>query len=437
MKFKALSTFVPDPEKFRTGPPPVPTVFQQPADPLARLLSLGDVDRILCDGALRQRMVSVVRDGQRVPASQYTWADRPTQPGFADVVRAGAISAMLRDGATIVLETLQRTWRPVGDVCRRLSFEVGLPVGANAYLTPANSQGFAHHYDTHAVLIVQTAGSKTWQLHEPVFPDPLEHQPWRPDSVSDADWERLRHGEPALHTVLRPGDVLWIPRGWIHNGFATTEPSLHVTFGFPATTPYWLATQLFQRLDTLRELRQELPWGVAHDPERLRDAVDETIEAMIRGLRGVDRAASVAAAATTMRSYFLEPAREPVTSVLVDEIGPATGVVTVAEAVLGTERLAGGGLLLHLADAAVTLDAPAARALEPLWEDIDSGRPWCAHDLAAALGEVAAVALVVDLIQAGVLRRAATARGAGPVGDAGRNVDELVADGGRPSATTP
>jgi hypothetical protein len=105
-----------------------------------------------------------------------------------------------------------------------------------------------------------------------------------------------------------------------------------------------------------------------------------------------------------LRGYYLEPARSPVTAVLGGDPDPDTPVVTVAEAVVGTDALPGGGLRLHLADDTLTLDPAAARALAPRLEPAANG-PWCAGDLIGVLDSSGALALVAELLRAGVVRR--------------------------------
>ncbi|GGP00009.1 JmjC domain-containing protein [Wenjunlia tyrosinilytica] len=403
MYFRALSRLVPDPDAFRQAPPRVPMVWRMPAAPLTGLLSLNDVDRLLGDGVLRQGMVRVVQDGQIVPPRRYTYADRPIESAFAEVVRAEAIGELLRQGATVVFDALYRTWRPVGDVCRRLGHEAGIPVRAGAYLTPAGSQGFAHHYDPVSVLIVQTEGSKRWQVHEPVVPDPSVRRPWRPEALDDTDWDRLRNGVPTLETTLRAGDVLWIPRGWVHNAFALDEPSLHITFDFGLHTPQSIAENLVRRLDASAEMRRELPWGLAQRPELLAEVVDEVIGQLTGALEAVDRTAFVEELTKTMRRTFPEPVRAPVGSGLMGQVGPDTPLVTVTEAVSGVDRLPDGGARLHLADDVIALDASQTRAFIPRWE-ADCALPWRALDLMPELDEGGSVRLVSKLLRAGVVR---------------------------------
>ncbi|WP_428963902.1 JmjC domain-containing protein [Micromonospora fluostatini] len=395
-----LARLVPDPEKFRAHPPTEPVVWHQPPEPVTELLPLASVDTLLAEGSLRASMLSVVLGGQRQPATAYTWGQRPTQPGFSDVVRPAELTALLDRGATLVLESLHRTWPPVGRLCRQLSREVGVPVQANAYLTPAGAQGFAHHHDTHSVLIAQTAGSKTWQLSPPIVTDPLEHQPFRAAMVTDE--HRRQFAEPVLEAVLRPGDVLWVPRGWIHNGFATDEHSLHLSLSLPPLTPYWVATELVRTLDGDERFRRDLPWGFGQDPQLRREVVAEVVDLLAAALGDLDRDATADRLAGRWRRYFLEPERRPVETVLGAPLGPDTPLRPVPEAVCGTDQLPDGRLRLHLADSALLLDPPAA---EPVAAWLaDGSTPRTARQL--GLAEAAGVTLLRGLLGAGVLRRA-------------------------------
>jgi hypothetical protein len=410
MRLTALSGLVPDPAEFRNCPPTRPLVSHMPPGPIQAMLGLGDVDKLLGRMPLNRRMVSVVSQGRRSAASTYTWADQPSQPGFAEVVRPDKLTGKLDEGATVVLESLHRTWPVIGDLCRRLSYECGLPVSANAYLTPKAAQGFAHHYDTHSVLIVQTAGSKTWQLHEPMLTDPLEHQPFRPEQLSEEDWTRLRTVTPALEVTLRPGDTLWIPRGWIHNGFATDEASLHLSLGFPALTAYWVANELVKRLDSSKELRAELPWGFARSSQVRQSAIEATIKSLTQALTELTSAEAADQLHDTYCQYFLEPAHRPVTVSIGLEVEMTTPVHTVAESVIDASRLPDGRLRLHLGNSILVLDAGGGTAVEQLLA-ADSVDPWSARDLVdhhpvAGLSGNDAVELVRTLLRAGVVRLA-------------------------------
>ncbi|NED86333.1 cupin, partial [Streptomyces sp. SID11233] len=64
---------------------------------------------------------------------------------------------------------------------------------------------------------------------------------------------------------LAPGDVLYLPRGWLHSAVAQGAVSVHLTLGVHPWTRHALAAQLAETaLATLREdpaMRASLPLG--------------------------------------------------------------------------------------------------------------------------------------------------------------------------------
>lgn len=97
--------------------------------------------------------------------------------------------------------------------------------GLNSYWTPANSQGFAPHYDDVDVFLLQIEGEKEWNLY-----DPLEAVDYLSRHSSE-DYVPEQFPKPKHTLVLKAGDVLYMPRGMVHQGrtFAHTH-SLHITF---------------------------------------------------------------------------------------------------------------------------------------------------------------------------------------------------------------
>lgn len=136
-------------------------------------------------------------------------------------------------------------------------------VGANVYLTPPNSQGFAPHYDDIEAFVLQVEGKKEWMLYPPRSEN--EQMP----RESSGNFQQDEIGEPCFTIVLEPGDMLYFPRGWIHQ--AKTIPnchSLHITLSVYQKTSY---ADLFEELmkDTLKKaieseisLRQGVPLDI-------------------------------------------------------------------------------------------------------------------------------------------------------------------------------
>uniref|UniRef100_A0A1I8Q8M4 Bifunctional lysine-specific demethylase and histidyl-hydroxylase n=1 Tax=Stomoxys calcitrans TaxID=35570 RepID=A0A1I8Q8M4_STOCA len=113
-------------------------------------------------------------------------------------------------------------------------------VGANAYLTPPNSQGFAPHYDDIEAFVIQIEGRKRWRLYKPrTSAEILPRE-------SSQNFTQKEIGKPILEEVLEPGDVLYFPRGTIHQ--ASTEPgyhSLHITLSVYQKQSY---ADLFEKM---------------------------------------------------------------------------------------------------------------------------------------------------------------------------------------------
>ncbi|XP_071567713.1 ribosomal oxygenase 1 [Temnothorax nylanderi] len=100
----------------------------------------------------------------------------------------------------------------------------GCFVGANLYLTPPNSQGFAPHYDDVEAFIFQIEGQKRWRLYKP-----LNENEYLP-RYSSKNFDQSEIGEPILDTIVKAGDLLYLPRGTIHQGMTLEDThSLHIT----------------------------------------------------------------------------------------------------------------------------------------------------------------------------------------------------------------
>lgn len=250
----------------------------------ADLLSFDAVDELLSDRALRTPFLRVVRDAKVVDAARFTGGGGRGAE-VTDQVRDELIADELALGSTLVLQGLHRAWSPLRDFCLSLGGELGCAVQANAYLTPPEHSGFATHYDTHDVFVLQVAGSKRWRVHEPVCRDPLERQPW---GGRAAEVAATAAGEPAIQATLRPGDVLYLPRGWLHAASAQGDMSLHLTLGLHRPTRYTIVEALLASAVDEEQLRSGLPVGTdLTDPEQLAPHLAATIEWVRKWTEGV------------------------------------------------------------------------------------------------------------------------------------------------------
>ncbi|MFC5924963.1 cupin domain-containing protein [Micromonospora vulcania] len=255
------------------------------------LFSPTDADELLSRRGLRTPFLRVAKDGQLVPAARWTGGGGAGAE-IGDQVLDERILEQYADGATLVLQGLHRIWPPLVDFARDLGLALSQPLQINAYLTPAGSQGFATHYDTHDVFVLQVDGRKHWRIHPPVLPDPLEKQTWggRADEVT-----ATAQGPAALDVVLAPGDALYLPRGWLHSAQAQDASSLHLTVGIRALTRYALVEELLALAAEDQRLRAGLPFGTdVADPDAIEPELTETVEALRDWLLRADPSAVAA-----------------------------------------------------------------------------------------------------------------------------------------------
>jgi lysine-specific demethylase/histidyl-hydroxylase NO66 len=251
--------------------------------PYDDLFSLEAVDELLSRRGLRTPFLRIAKNGVVVGDSQFTG---PAGVGaeIADQVRDDKVAALFASGHTVVLQALHRTWPALVDFSTQLSADAGHPVQINAYITPAESQGFSAHYDVHDVFVLQVAGEKHWTVHEPVHLHPLRNQPWTDHSQAVAS--AARDNAPVIDEVLRPGDALYVPRGFLHSAKALGGVSAHLTVGMHTLTRYLLVQELAALAANQAALRTALPLGFdPGDPEQLAQILPAVAELFAQEIR--------------------------------------------------------------------------------------------------------------------------------------------------------
>ena len=206
-----------------------------------------------------------MRDGSVLPESGYTRGATLAGRQLTGLVDGRTAVEEFRRGATVVFQGLHRSFPPLVDLISELELELGHPCQANAYLTPPGAQGFAVHTDTHDVFVLQTAGTKQWELHPP-----------------EGDEEPL----------LEPGHVMYLPTGTPHAARAQDTVSLHVTIGINQLTWRGLVERALSSL-AAEVPTDHLPAGYLEDPQMLAHQLGRHLSDIADRLRGVDPAAAV------------------------------------------------------------------------------------------------------------------------------------------------
>ncbi|MFD3943001.1 JmjC domain-containing protein [Streptomyces sp. NPDC058579] len=279
--------------------PDEPRVYVRGRTELDRRISAAALNAYVETGCVPANEIAVVR------------APHPSLNQNAHMTHGRTDPAKLRrlhdGGHTIRLGNLQRVIPLLAEASRTIQQETGYSNYVHAFLTPPGRQGLRHHWDQQMAVIVQTAGTKRWQLWRPAVEAPMREfneswRVWRDEYIPA--WEAAG---PDIEVDLRAGESLLLPRGWVHNPHvvATDEASVHLTFALRERTPFWLAEKLIAGAIEDATFRRILPPGDVKG-SRLAKSLRGTRDDLVKYLEALDMellAPSVRAAAMTELEY--------------------------------------------------------------------------------------------------------------------------------------
>ena len=165
------------------------------------------------------------------------------------------VQLFLGMGASLVANALEDVSPGARALTVALSDHYSGRAGANAYCSFKSIQAFASHCDLHEVFAIQCEGEKVWRIYRNRASSPVE-----PLAGEDAQAiiDAVK-GPVLLEVCMRPGDVLYIPRGFYHDALATSEASLHVTLSLAPLTGRYLFRLLEELAIEDPEFREYLP----------------------------------------------------------------------------------------------------------------------------------------------------------------------------------
>ena len=213
----------------------------------ADLLSVSDLDIVLGTHSAGHRDIKLVRADGDVASREYT--------NDAGRVQPLEVAKHFDDGATVIFNQIHTRVPSLARLCVALGRRFSSRVQTNVYLTPPDAQGFAPHWDTHDVFVLQLSGTKRWSIYDTKVRLPLRGQ-------------RFERGTPpgdvSNEFELGPGSALYLPRGLMHSARSTGQASLHITLGLTAFTwAEFLVESVTAAALEEESLRRNLPRGFA------------------------------------------------------------------------------------------------------------------------------------------------------------------------------
>ena len=141
---------------------------------------------------------------------------------------------------TLLVQSVDRYVHDVADILEPFRFLPNWRLDDLMVSFATKNAGVGAHIDQYDVFLVQGKGQRRWRVGKPgeykeVFPHPKLRQ--------------IEGFDPIIDEVLNPGDVLYIPPGWPHDGKAL-EDCLTYSVGFRAPETAQLADSLSLMLET-------------------------------------------------------------------------------------------------------------------------------------------------------------------------------------------
>jgi len=206
-------------------------------------ITINDIDALFENTRLRYPWVKLVSKGAELPLKEFRNENFSPQSDFVDNEK---LFAHLDKGYTIVANSADKSFAPLGAICRKLEQELLVKVWANVYISPPGSRGFGIHQDIHDVIILQLAGHKNWH----VYPMEAENLGPRPPGPEDT---------PLREFQMKAGEVIYLPKNQPHMAFAANTTSVHVTLGLEGL--FWsdVLKQFYENGKQRNEFRQRIP----------------------------------------------------------------------------------------------------------------------------------------------------------------------------------
>lgn len=188
------------------------------------ILSDQDLEQYFQNAQLPSQYIRVLKAGEKYLPQQ--WSKLETRRDFNAVhlVDRQRLFELFDKGASIVIGSIEGQLPALEQYCRGLNTELSATrMGANLYITPPGAKGLDCHFDSYDVLILQISGRKRWQIYDRPIENPLANQYFNKDNYLKP--------EPTLEITLEEGDLLYLPRGFVHEAHSLDSTSIHITLG--------------------------------------------------------------------------------------------------------------------------------------------------------------------------------------------------------------
>jgi len=164
------------------------------------------------------------------------------------------VQQLVSKGASIILNDIQKHNINLLKFVDELQEITNGRCQGNLYFSMASHQAFGPHFDLHDVFAIHFEGEKIWNIYENIEKSPINH----PVFKLSGEERRKRAGKIIEQVTLKPGDLLYIPRGQYHDALASQNGAIHIAFGLTYFKSIDAMTSLWQNFILNEFMRSDI-----------------------------------------------------------------------------------------------------------------------------------------------------------------------------------
>ncbi len=201
------------------------------------------------------------------------------------------VQGLVSKGASIILNDIEKYNSKLLKISDKLQKITNGRCQGNLYFSMASHKAFGPHFDLHDVFAIHFEGEKVWNIYENIEVAPINHPFFRLSPE-----ERIRRAGKLIDQVtLKPGDLLYIPRGQYHDALASMNGAIHIAFGLTYFKPIDFMSSIWEKFILNDFMRNDVKLNSTKDEiksvlERLSKEIndivksDETLEILKKNI---------------------------------------------------------------------------------------------------------------------------------------------------------
>ena len=164
------------------------------------------------------------------------------------------VQKLVSKGASIILNDIEKYNSNLLKIADELQTLTHGRCQGNLYFSMASHKAFGPHFDLHDVFAIHFEGEKIWNIYENIEDTPINH----PAFVISPEERVKRAGKLIDQVTLKPGDLLYIPRGQYHDALASENGAIHVAFGLTYFKPIDLMSSIWDKFILNKFMRKDI-----------------------------------------------------------------------------------------------------------------------------------------------------------------------------------